>query len=40
MTKKPVRKDTNQLAKNVVEILTGQKPKPKKKKALRVAGKK
>ncbi len=39
MAKKVKDKDTNQYAKSIVDMLTGDKPKPKVKKALKVKGK-
>lgn len=39
MAKKTHTKDTNQLAKSIVDILTGEKPKQKVKKSLKVGGK-
>jgi hypothetical protein len=39
MAKAAKKKDTNQYAKSIVDILTGEKPKPKVKKALNVKGK-
>jgi len=35
MAKKVKTKDTNQYAKSIVDMLTGEKPKPKKKKSLK-----
>ena len=40
MAKKAKTKDTNQYAKSIVDMLTGEKPKPKSKKNLKRIGKK